>query len=461
MLRLFYMILFLVFCHQAKAWEDHAMLTRIVLNDWSDKDSSMSAYLNQAVKLESLESFLTTTKTTLPGTLLQIEQWARKNEQGYQALPDELVYQPLQSGCENNIVKCFMASLRINPDVPLNYIVYDPGYYYSQQQGFARLIDSGQILPSYIPVTFNISDFALIPENGLVKISDIISTGSMQPDFGWDTFLYEDSGTSFGKLYGFGKQPIGNPALPFNSQMLFHMSAYHEDPVILTLIPRLQENYPEYRAYLYLNLSRFAAETNHPYWAAVFLGWGLHYIQDMTQPYHGKIAYGLDTNAVLYALSQMAAGNYISFIELQTLQTNRHIIIENLVRTIAGSSVDAGLYQGIILNQGLLDLDADVRMTQCNLDTLYVRNQVSRMTATTTSPDYQSVLQENLPSSYIDDPSFHAETIRDYDALFSQEMTALQRRQFSEAMALPMQWFGANTRNCIREIIPVIFRASS
>src|SRR5207253_10903199 len=137
--------------------------------------------------------------------------------------------------------------------------------------------------------------------------------------------------------------PIGNAALPFQSQVLFHMSAYHEDARIISLLPRLNEDYPEYRAFLYLKLSRFAAKTHHLYWSAVFLGWGLHYLQDMTQPYHTSIAYGLDPNVVLSALAEMAKNNYVPYIELGTIQTNRHVLLENLTKTIVTSSVDNGL----------------------------------------------------------------------------------------------------------------------
>jgi hypothetical protein len=41
-----------------------------------------------------------------------------------------------------------------------------------------------------------------------------------------------------------------------------------------------------YRAALYARLSEGAFHTGHPYWGYRFLAWSLHYVQDVTQPWH-------------------------------------------------------------------------------------------------------------------------------------------------------------------------------
>jgi hypothetical protein len=41
-----------------------------------------------------------------------------------------------------------------------------------------------------------------------------------------------------------------------------------------------------YRAALYAKLSEGAFQTGHPYWGYRFLAWSIHYVQDMTQPWH-------------------------------------------------------------------------------------------------------------------------------------------------------------------------------
>jgi hypothetical protein len=443
MLRLICAVLLLIFNHGALAWEDHAILTKTVLDLWSKEDVSAAQYLNQTVKAETLESFLEATRLTLPNKLSEIESWARRNEKGYKFVPDELMYQPLHINCSSDLTTCFQKAIRINQDVPLPLIVYDPANRYSHLRGYGDITNARRLLPPYIPVTFNVKNFTHIPANGQVKRADVISTASMQPDFGFDTFLYENSESTFGKNYGFGTQPLGDAAHPFHSQMLFHMSAYHEDPRILAVVPRLNENYPEYRAFLYLNLSRFAAENNHPYWAAVFLGWGLHYIQDLTQPYHTRLSYGLDTNSVLLAFAEMANNNLLPMMELQTIQVNRHMVLENLAEVVATSSGENGYYRKI-LAAAMSNRQFDNDTPPCDISSFYMREQISADPA-----DYQSVLQSTVPSFYINSTKFRADSMRNFKDLFFIEMTKSQRLQFTEAMALALGRYGAYTRACV------------
>lgn len=44
-----------------------------------------------------------------------------------------------------------------------------------------------------------------------------------------------------------------------------------------------------YRAELYAELARGAFRTGHPYWGFRFLAWSIHYIQDVTQPWHTEL----------------------------------------------------------------------------------------------------------------------------------------------------------------------------
>lgn len=454
MLRLLCILLLLIFNHAVLAWEDHAMLTRMVLDQWSKNELSAAGYLNQSIKAETLESFLQATQTTLPARLAEVESLAVHKEPNYKSLPKMLAYQPARTECSANLVLCFQKALRINPEVPLPLFVYDPADDYSRQPGYSEMTDSWQFLPSYIPITFNAKNFTRVPVDGLVKIADVIATASMQPDFGLDTFLYENSGTWFGKIYGFGMQPMGDPALPFHSQMLFHMSAMQEDPRILVAAPRLNENYPEYRAFLYLNLSRFAADTQHPYWAAVFLGWGLHYIQDLTQPYHTCLSYGLNPESVLQAFAEMRNNNMLPFFELQTIQENRHIILENLVEVIV-TSADDGSYRKLI-STAMANTNADAEILRCDVSSFHLREQISADPS-----DYQMILQSTIPSFYVNSPRFHVGQSWDFKTLFFNEMNKTQRRQFTRAVSSALGRYGAFTRACVRFSEPAIHLQSS
>src|SRR5690242_1718833 len=113
MLRSFLFFL-LIFCNQVYAWENHANLTKIVLDDWVKHDTASASYLNSQVKVETLNDFLQATKNTLPIKLQEIEEWAKKNEQGYKSIPINLAYQPNTTACANDLDLCFKKAIRIN-----------------------------------------------------------------------------------------------------------------------------------------------------------------------------------------------------------------------------------------------------------------------------------------------------------------------------------------------------------
>ena len=94
---------------------------------------------------------------------------------------------------------------------------------------------------------------------------------------------------------GFGIQPFGNPNLEYSSQAPFHMGFYHLDWLTRTAQPSLLRTYPLWRIALFGELAELAFSTGHDYWGWRFLGWGLHYVGDLTQPYHAIPLPGVGT----------------------------------------------------------------------------------------------------------------------------------------------------------------------
>jgi enoyl-CoA hydratase/carnithine racemase len=70
----------------------------------------------------------------------------------------------------------------------------------------------------------------------------------------------------------------------------------------------LQRSWPHWRAYQYMGLARLAFATGHSYWGYRFLGWGLHHIQDLTQPYHAKPLPGAGLASLLLMEAKALAG---------------------------------------------------------------------------------------------------------------------------------------------------------
>ena len=75
---------------------------------------------------------------------------------------------------------------------------------------------------------------------------------------------------------------------------------FHEAWVVYKAAPFLLRAYPEYRIHLWRSLAAFALRTGHDYWAWRFAGWGLHYVQDLTQPYHARVLPGVGVTRMLW-----------------------------------------------------------------------------------------------------------------------------------------------------------------
>ena len=135
------------------------------------------------------------------------------------------------------------------------------------------------------------------------KISalEVISSASDEPDYGLDIGLWENNDTPFGKEYGYGKQPFGNPKLDYGTQAPFHMGFYYESKIIYKADPSYQKTFTEQRVHLFRSLAKLAFQTGHPYWGYRFAGWGLHYLQDLTMPYHTTMMPGRSTFTMLSA----------------------------------------------------------------------------------------------------------------------------------------------------------------
>ena len=77
---------------------------------------------------------------------------------------------------------------------------------------------------------------------------------------------------------------------------------------MLQAAPYLRRTLPHWRIYQYTGLARLALATGHDYWGYRFLGWALHYMQDLTQPYHAKTVPGFSTPALMLIALKGAAG---------------------------------------------------------------------------------------------------------------------------------------------------------
>lgn len=283
---------------EALAWSNHSLGAAIALRDAKGIQGV------DPVRVESLEDFLDAEAAGLEQLLDQQEAYARAHFAGYPARPDELRWVAEGTGDRR---ADFLRALRINPETKLaSFVQPVPGT--RDWQGLELLPMSEVMVYRDLSQWGNRYRFYALEPGAMVSPLSVVATAADEPDYGHDINLFSDNPGTAGARYNFGTQPFGDSRFEYSSQAPFHMGFYHESPVITAAAPYLKQTYPEQRAYQYFGLARYAFETGHPYWGYRFLGWGLHYVQDLTQPYHAKVMPGSTTAGLLWVSAKDLLG---------------------------------------------------------------------------------------------------------------------------------------------------------
>jgi len=314
-----FLLLVLVLCSQPIwAWSNHTLVSHELLATMPQVSAA------KPVEVTSLERFLVENEQALEDFLQQQELWMRQNLWHYAPRPDALKF--VATGNASDIRQRFAHAIRVNPNMkwPL-YLQLMPG---DERPGLT------DIAPQDISV-FN--DLAYLPTLQLVQLQDgervapldVVVSGNDEPDHGLDIGLFTDSGTEHGQIYGFGAQPFGNPNLEYGTQAPFHMGFYHESGILYALGGFLKQTYPEYRILLFKQLSEFAFAQGHDYWGWRFMGWGMHYIGDFSNPYHVMPVPGNSTLKTLWVGLLGMMGLPEAQNEAVQLASNRHTVLED------------------------------------------------------------------------------------------------------------------------------------
>ncbi|MDF3932842.1 phospholipase [Pseudomonas citronellolis] len=277
------------------AWSNHAVGSYAAL-------AALPAVAQApAVPMEPLEAFLGAEREGLASLLDEQENFAREHFRKYPARPDALRFQ----GSEQDLRLAFLGALRLNPQIRLaNAIQPEPG----RDQPARPPLNLADVLVFHNLAGWARWRFIALQPGEPVAALAVLASASDEPDFGHDIGLFSDSPGEAGQRYGFGPQPFGDPGYEFSSQAPFHMGFYHESAIIFAGAPYLARSWPEWRAYQFLGLARYAFEHGHPYWGYRFLGWSMHYVQDLTQPYHSTPLPGETTASMLWTALKAMAG---------------------------------------------------------------------------------------------------------------------------------------------------------
>lgn len=314
--------------HTVVAWEHHPLFTRPVL-------STMPEVADAApIPATSLQSFLVAVEADLVALLAEEEHWARTNLAAYRPRPDALAFQA--TGTAGDIQERFFKAIRVNPEIKVPLYV----------SPLAGAKVQPELAPSDVSILQDVSnlevfDFLPLSEGVLVAPLEVVAAASNEPDYGMDIGLFEDNGTAFGAAYGFGMQPFGNANLDYGTQAPFHMGFYHESWIVYVFAPFLRECYPEYRIHFFKSLSRFAFDHGQDYWGWRFMGWSLHYLGDLSQPYHTAALPGYTTMQMLWVNLLDMLGFPKPQANAVQLASNRHMALETFEGIVLADAVRA------------------------------------------------------------------------------------------------------------------------
>lgn len=298
----------------ALAWSNHSLGSQLALQTLPE--------LQRSLNYESLEAFLGDQAPAIEQLLDEQERFARAHFPDYPQRPDALRF---NAAAQGDARTAFLRALRVNPEVRLaGFVQQLPG---QSDEGRTRLAAEQVLVFRKIGPWSHWRYLALQPGDA-VQALQVLSSAADEPDYGHDINLFSDNPGEAGAQYNFGAQPFGDARFEYSSQAPFHIGYYHEPELVYQAAPYLRRTLPHWRIYQYTGLARLALASGHDYWGYRFLGWALHYLQDLTQPYHAKTVPGVATTELMLVALKAAAGYPEDRLATIARVADRHTAIE-------------------------------------------------------------------------------------------------------------------------------------
>jgi hypothetical protein len=427
------------FSTDAMAWSEHPLMTRPVLTRIPELNTAT------AVQVTSLKRFLAENEKALENKLNDLEEWLHQNLDYYPSLPDALRFSA--TGNQDDILDRFYRAIRLNPNVKMQlYLHLLPG---DSREG-RPLIDPGQLTTLSNISSMKKTTYVKLTQGEQVSATAVVCTATDEPDYGLDLGLFEDNGTAYGKQYGFGPQPFGDPDLEYGSQAPFHMGFYHEAKIVFLAGPFLKKTLPEYRINQFKFLAEFAFESGNPYWGYRFMGWGMHYLGDLSMPYHSVALPGVGTFSMIWTNIKAMAGFPKSKDNAVQLVSNRHAVIEHFAWLTLRDA-----YQSKKDNHPLLAALKNPLET-VPYHTRFPR-EVAAKKAAERADHVDRILETRMPDQLVSDPKFKTPGSPELDRLMATVLaekgeTALN--DMTQALADLMQSYSMHLISYYHSILP-------
>lgn len=426
---------------QALAWSNHSFSAYRVFEEMPEVARAAP------VRAEPLDVFLRSQQQALE-TLLQIqEQWAQTHLEAYPPRPAKLTFRADPSQSDEARRKAFLMALRVAPNSRFAlYFQPDP---WGAAPDPAHLLSESVVntLPEQANSKYR---FVGLKAGESVAALTVLASATDEPDYGLDINLWSDSPSEWGKNYGFEKQPFGNPALYFSTQAPFHMGFYHEDRILYLAAPFIKRTFPMLRVHQFSSLAALAFRSGHSYWGWRFTGLALHYLQDLTQPYHASLSPG-NASAKLVAINLLAMMGFSKWKdEMIVLLSNRHLALEKFQNQWLFNA--ARVRRESTAEKSLRDPGNDGQYRPWS--DLYARDVVARQSYALGSRLTETLLS-TLPPRYVADPGFDF-GVKEADIDLISDLgqaDSAQRARLDALVAELLGNFGAHSRNLVRGVL--------
>ncbi len=433
-----FILLSIVSVNKTQAWYEHPLLTYPVVSGMSEVTSS------KPILVESLDSFLIAEEKGLMEMLASEEEWMRENLPNYAKRPDAIAFKA--TGDRGDIVLRFATAIRINPNSKLAlYLQLPPGI---DTEGRPRL--KPKDIATYKDTSYLDNSMIVKLDKGeVVSPLEVVVTACDEPDHGMDIGLFEDNNTEYGKASGFGTQPFGNPNLEYSPQAPFHMGFYHESSIIFAMGSFLKKTYPEYRIRMYKRLSEFAFKTGHDYWGWRFMGWGLHYIGDLTVSYHSTVLPGISTFSMLRTNLQSMIGFPSAKNNAIQLVSNRHTGYEKFIYLIVEKAYEENKMDHPLLSA--LRTTATKMEYNDKLPRDYLARQSNELAG-----EVDEVLEKWMPEKLVSDPTFEISGSEELEAIVEETRKHKGEEavnKITQATVKLMELYSIGTRSYVLGII--------
>ena len=433
-----------------------ALLGLWVSNGWAWGNHSLPAYralenmpevaTAQPVRVESLETFLKAEETAIAALLQEQETWAGANLDYYPARPAALAFKAQVGQTDTARRLAFLRALRVAPNS--RFALYMQPDLQSPPAA-ADALPYSSVNPLAEPA-HTTHHFVALKAGQTVTALQVVASASDEPDYGLDINLWSDSPSAWGKEYGFGPLSFGNPAISYTTQSPFHMGFLHEDRVIYWAAPFLKKTFPLWRVHQYSGLAVLAWRTGHAYWGWRFAGMALHYVQDLTQPYHASVSPGDGTMQLLGTNALAMLGMPRKKNELVVLLSNRHLALEKYQTQLLVHAATQHQDSNVVLALRNPQRDAGYPLWS----DAYTRNVVAAE-AHDAGAALSETLVATLPARFVSDPSFDfgvQEAQIDLMAEMGPPGNA-QRDRLDNTVAQLLAHFGTHSRNTLRGLL--------